>query len=64
MHGGAYEWNTLYNYKSANGSYKVPAMSLPLGQDGTATLFKDARGYESARALSNHVVGLALTADP
>ena len=45
MGGGAFEWNTLYNYKAANGAYKIPKMSLPLGKDGQTTLFKDARGY-------------------
>ena len=48
MGGGAFEWNTLYNYKSANGAYKIPKMSLPLGSDGQTTLFKDARGYTDA----------------
>ena len=46
MGGGAFEWNTLYNFKdSDSGGYKVPAMALPLGPDGQTTLFKDARGY-------------------
>lgn len=45
MGGGAFEWNTLYNFKAANGAYKIPKMSLPLGSDGQTTLFKDARGY-------------------
>ena len=49
MGGGAFEWNTLYNFKhESSGSYKVPAMALPLGPDGRTTLFQDARGYESA----------------
>ena len=25
MHGGAYEWNTLYTFKSSDGAYKVCA---------------------------------------
>eukprot|EP01047_Picozoa_sp_COSAG01_P012343 COSAG01_NODE_554_length_15534_cov_101.167541_4_plen_567_part_00 len=48
MGGGAFEWNTLYNYKMEDKSgpvYKVPRMALPLGPDGETTLFKDARGY-------------------
>ena len=48
MGGGAFEWNTLYNYKAANGAYKIPKMSIPLGPDGQTTLFKDARGYSDA----------------
>ena len=46
MGGGAFEWNTLYNFKDSDtGAYKVPSMALPLGPDGQTTLFKDARGF-------------------
>ena len=45
MGGGAFEWNTLHNWKSSDGYYKIPKMKLPLGSDGQTTLFKDARGY-------------------
>ena len=50
MGGGAFEWNTLYNYKSSDGHYKIPAMKLPLDADGSGqtTLFKDARGYDDS----------------
>ena len=48
MGGGAFEWNTLHNYKSADGYFKIPKMKLPLGEDGSTTLFKDARGYDNA----------------
>ena len=60
MGGGAFEWNTLYNFKdNRTGAYKVPAMALPLGPDGQTTLFKDARGYAASDTVAPLEAALA-----